>query len=78
MEPPLKFLVPIKFGQDPLPGGKFDEYWAKFPPCGVYVPDVLLFVAAEPAEPIENEFINDLDISIDDIVTFPAEAVEPL
>lgn len=42
------------------------------------MPDVLLLVAIEPADPVENEFINDLDILISDIVTFPAEADEPL
>ena len=42
------------------------------------MPDVLLLVAIEPADPVENEFINDLDISICDIVTSPADAVEPL
>jgi hypothetical protein len=26
------------------------------------VPDVLLLVAIEPADPVENEFINDLDV----------------
>ena len=49
-----------------------------FPPDGVYVPEVLLFVAILPAEDVENEFTNDLEISIIDIVTFPAEEAEPL
>ena len=48
------------------------------PPEGVSVPDVELLVPICPDDPVENEFINDLDVSIDDIVTFPAEAVEPL
>lgn len=42
------------------------------------MPDVELFVPTLPDEEVENEFINDLDTSIVDIVTFPAEEDDPL
>ena len=48
------------------------------PPLGVYVPLVSLFVATLPSDPVEKEVIKDLDMSIADIVAFPAEAKEPL
>ena len=42
------------------------------------MPEVELFVPMLPADATENEFTKDLEIFIVDIVTFPAEAVEPL
>jgi hypothetical protein len=38
----------------------------------------MLSVRTLPAEPVENELIKDLDVFIADMVTFPADAVEPL
>lgn len=78
MDPPLKFLVPTRFGQDPDCGLKLDDGAPIFPPLGVYVPEVLLFVDILPADPVEKEFIKDLETLIADIVTFPADAVDPL
>lgn len=75
--PPDKVLVPLYAGQEP---GLLDWFpcEAQEPPIGVRVPDSELLVATVPAEPVENEVTKDLDVLTDDIVTDPADTVEPL
>ncbi len=78
VEPPLYDLVPTQFGKLPPAGLKLGDETETFPPEGVNVPEVELFVPMLPVDATENEFTKDLEIFIVDIVTFPAEAVEPL
>jgi hypothetical protein len=77
VDPPDKLLDPLYVGQDPPLLDPF-PCEAQDPPLGVRVPDSELLIATVPAEPVENEITKDLDVFTADIVTLPADAVEPL
>jgi hypothetical protein len=77
VDPPDKLLDPLYVGHEPPLLDPF-PCEAQDPPEGVSVPDSELLIATVPVEPVENEITKDLDTSTADIVTDPAEAVEPL
>ena len=47
-------------------------------PIGLYVPVVKPVPATVPAEPVEKDLTNALEVFTEEIVMFPADAAEPL
>jgi hypothetical protein len=77
VDPPLKLLVPIKFGNMPPPIAPL-AWVATDPPLGVKVPLSELSVATVPADPVENEVTKDFAVFTDETVIVPADPTEPL
>jgi hypothetical protein len=77
VDPPLKLLVPIKFGKLPPLIAPL-ACVATDPPEGVNVPLSELFTATVPAEPVENDVTKDLLVFTDEIVILPADEAAPL
>lgn len=64
-------------GKLPPDGLKLGELTETFPPEGDSVPDVEELVPIEPADAFEKDLIKAFVVSTEEIVTEPAEAVEP-
>lgn len=79
MAPAVKDLEPEYVGADPPPEiNPPPPELNIFPPVGLKVPDVDPVPATVPEVPSEKDLANALDVSTDDIVIFPEEAVTPL